>query len=71
MAARAAAFGTMAVAVLRVGAGATAVPVDMADLFERLAQGYAGAGFVFVTGIGLMAYGVYLAVLAWMRRLPV
>jgi hypothetical protein len=71
MAARAAAFGTMAAAVLRVGAGATSVPVDMADLFEHLAHGYAGRGFLFATVAVLVAYGVYLGVLAWMRRLPV
>jgi hypothetical protein len=71
MAARAAAFGTMAAALLQVGAGATSVPVDMADLFQGLSRGYAGAGFLFATGIGLMSYAVYLAVLAWMRRLPV
>jgi hypothetical protein len=71
MAARAAMFGLVAVAVLGSSVR-SAVPthVDLADILEFLCVSTPGCWLVFVTGVGLAAYGSYLAVLACRRRMP-
>jgi hypothetical protein len=69
MVGRAAAFGLVAIAVLAASVRID-VAVDLADLMQALSVNTAGRLFVFLTGCALAAYGAYLAVLAFERRMP-
>ena len=71
MAARAIVSISIAVALFRAGV-VTLSPngVDMADIVTQVAHDIVGAGVVAAVGIGLMAYGVYLATLACWRHMP-
>jgi hypothetical protein len=71
MAARAAIFGLVAVAVLTTSVrSALPTHVDLSDVLELLSASTPGCWLVFATGVGLGAYGAYLAVLACWRRMP-
>jgi hypothetical protein len=71
MAGRATAFGLMAIAVIGASvAGSATAAVDLADVLQHLCSTGAGRLLVLATGACLWAYGAYLAILVWNRRMP-
>ncbi|HUR19759.1 MAG TPA: DUF1206 domain-containing protein [Vicinamibacterales bacterium] len=71
MAGRAAAFGLVAAALIMSSfEPVPSTSVDLADILTGVSKIAAGRFMVLAIGAGLSAYGVYLAVLAWRRRMP-
>jgi len=69
MVGRAVAFGLVAVAMV-VASRRWPLTVDLADILAALCLTLAGRLLVFAIGVGLASYGIYLAALAWRRRVP-